>query len=432
MTAVLFAPGFKTDPYWWEKTPRPDLPEETPPQKVDVAIVGSGYTGLSAALQTARAGRETVLFDAEAAGWGCSARNGGQIGDSMKPSYAELVSDYGQERAFAIVKEIQTALAWTGDFIREEGIDCDFKICGRFHAAHQPAAYETLAKKIANQPKGLEVEAHMVPASEQRSELGTDGYYGGVVYPHHAALDPARYHQELLQRAQTSGARVFPFCPVTAIARDGEGFRLTTAKGTVAARNVLVATNGYTGGLTPWQQRRVIPIGSYMIATEPLEEGLIDRLFPTDRVVSDSRRLVYYYRASPDRSRVLFGGRVSLKETDAQVSGPRLHAELVRIFPELASVRLSHSWFGYVAYTFDKLPHVGQQDGLYYAMGYCGTGVAWACYLGMRVGQQMLGLKEGRTVFSDLDFQTRPLYYGDPWFLAPSIRYYRWRDAQNR
>lgn len=432
MTAVLFAPGFKTDPYWWEKTPRPDLPEETPPQKVDVAIIGSGYTGLSAALQTARAGRETVLFDAEAAGWGCSARNGGQIGDSMKSSYAELVSNYGQERAFAMVKEVQAALAWTGDFIREEGIDCDFKICGRFHAAHQPAAYEMLAKKIANQPKGLEVEAHMVPASEQRNELGTDGYYGGVVYPHHASLDPARYHQELLERAQTSGARVFPFCPVTAIARDGEGFRLTTAKGTVAARNVLVATNGYTGGLTPWQQRRVIPIGSYMIATEPLEDGLIDRLFPTDRVVSDSRRLVYYYRASPDRSRILFGGRVSLKETDAQVSGPRLHTELCRIFPELASVRLSHSWFGYVAYTFDKLPHVGQQDGLYYAMGYCGTGVAWACYLGMRVGQQILGLKEGRTVFSDLDFQTRPLYYGDPWFLAPSIRYYRWRDAQNR
>ncbi len=432
MTAVLFAPGFKTDPYWWEKTPRPDLPEETPPQKVDVAIIGSGYTGLSAALQTARAGRETVLFDAEAAGWGCSARNGGQIGDSMKPSYAELVSNYGQDRAFAMVKEVQTALAWTGDFIREEGIECDFKICGRFHAAHQPAAYEMLAKKIANQPKGLEVEAHMVPASEQRRELGTDTYYGGVVYPHHASLDPARYHQELLERAQTSGARVFPFCPVTAITREGEGFRLTTAKGTVAARNVLVATNGYTGGLTPWQQRRVIPIGSYMIATEPLEDGLIDRLFPTDRVVSDSRRLVYYYRASPDRSRILFGGRVSLKETDAQVSGPRLHTELCRIFPELASVRLSHSWFGYVAYTFDKLPHVGQQDGLYYAMGYCGTGVAWACYLGMRVGQQILGLKEGRTVFSDLDFQTRPLYYGDPWFLAPSIRYYRWRDAQNR
>ena len=432
MTAVLFAPGFKTEPYWWERTPRPELPDETPPQTVDVAIVGSGYTGLSAALQTARAGRETVLFDAEAAGWGCSARNGGQIGDSVKSSYDELVSSFGKERAFAIVKEVQTALAWTGDFIREEGIDCDFKVCGRFHAAHQPAAYEMLAKKIANQPKGLEVEAHMVPASEQRRELGTDAYHGGVVYPHHASVDPARYHQALLERAQTAGARVFPFCPVTAIARDGEGFRLTTAKGQVAARQVLVATNGYTGGLTPWQQRRVIPIGSYMIATEPLEDGLIDRLFPTDRVVSDSRRLVYYYRASPDRSRVLFGGRVSLKETDAEVSGPRLHAEVSRIFPELASVRLSHSWFGYVAYTFDKLPHVGQQDGLYYAMGYCGTGVAWACYLGMRVGQQMLGLKEGRTVFEDLNFQTRPLYYGDPWFLAPSIRYYRWRDAQDR
>lgn len=432
MTAVMFAPGFKAEPYWWDRTPRPDLPEQSLPSRVDVAIVGSGYTGLSAALQTARAGRDTVLFDAEAAGWGCSARNGGQIGDRVKSSYDELVSSYGKERAFAICKEVQDALAWTGDFIREERIDCDFKVCGRFHAAHQPAAYEMMARKIADQPKGLEVEAYMVPASEQYGELGTDAYHGGVVYPHHASVDPARYHQALLERAQIAGARVFPFCPVTAIAREGEGFRLTTPKGLVLARDVLVATNGYTGNLTPWQQRRVIPIGSYMIATEPLKDGLMDRLFPTDRMVSDSRRLVYYYRTSPDRSRVVFGGRVSLKETDALISGPLLHAELCRIFPDLADVRLSHSWFGFVAYTFDKLPHVGQQDGLYYAMGYCGTGVAMACYLGMRVGQQMLGMKEGRTVFSDLGFQTRPLYYGDPWFLAPSIRYYRWRDAQNR
>ena len=272
----------------------------------------------------------------------------------------------------------------------------------------------------------------MVPAAEQRRELGTDIYHGGVVYPKHASLDPGLYHQGLLERALAAGAKIMPHCAVTAIAQEGKGFRLKTAKGEVVARDVLVATNGYTGGLTPWQQRRVIPIGSYMIATEPLPQETMDRLFPTDRVVSDSRRLVYYYRASPDRTRILFGGRVSLKETDANVSAPRLHTELCRIFPELATTRLSHSWLGFVAYTFDTLPHVGKHEGIHYAMGYCGVGIAMASYLGTRVGQQILGLAEGRTAFDGLAFETRPLYYGDPWFLAPSIRYYRWRDAQNR
>ena len=151
---------------------------------------------------------------------------------------------------------------------------------------------------------------------------------------------------------------------------------------------------------------------------------------PGNRVVSDTKKVVYYYRASPDRKRILFGGRVSLNETDPRVSGPKLHADMVRIFPELAATRISHSWCGFIAYTFDELMHVGQHDGMYYAMGYCGSGVGTASYFGMRVGQQVLGRKEGRTALDGLDFQTRPLYYGNPWFLAPSIAYYRWRDRR--
>ncbi len=152
------------------------------------------------------------------------------------------------------------------------------------------------------------------------------------------------------------------------------------------------------------------------------------RLIPRDRMLGDTRKLVFYYRASPDRSRILFGGRVSLAETDPFATGPRLHAEMVRIFPELAASRISHSWVGFVAYTFDSLPHVGRHDGIYYAMGYCGSGVGMASYLGTRVGQQLLGLAEGRTGFDGLAFETRPLYAGKPWFLAPSVLYYRWRD----
>jgi glycine/D-amino acid oxidase-like deaminating enzyme len=201
-----------------------------------------------------------------------------------------------------------------------------------------------------------------------------------------------------------------------------------TARGIVAARNVVVATNGYTGEVTPWLRRRVIPIGSYIIATEPLPRETMARLMPKGRVISDTRKVVYYYRPSPDGSRILFGGRVSADETDPRVSGPRLHAEMVRLFPELAGARISHSWCGFVAYTFDELMHVGEHDGLHYAMGYCGSGVGMACYLGMRLGQQVLGLSEGQTGLNAASFPTRPFYSGNPWFLAPSVAYYRWRD----
>ena len=419
----------KLSPYWWEQVPRPRLPDRALPKTVDVAVIGAGYTGLHAALQTARGGRTTIVFDAEDAGWGCSTRNGGQISTSIKPSFEQLARRHGSQRAFEILKEGQRSLDWIADFVRSEAIDCDFGQVGRFHAAHNAAQYKALGARIASQPKGLEVDAFMLTRAQQRSELGSDAYWGGVVYTRHCSVDPARYHQGLLERVLSAGAQLAPNCAVTAIEKQGALFRISTPRGSVVARDVVVATNGYTGGLTPWLQRRVIPIGSYMIATEALPEGMMDSLIPNNRIVSDTRRVVYYYRASPDRRRILFGGRVSYHETDPRVSGPKLHADMVQIFPQLRDTRVSHSWCGFVAYTFDELMHLGKRDGLHYAMGYCGAGVGTSSYFGMRLGQQVLGLPEGRTALDGLAFETRPFYTGNPWFLAPSVAYYRWRDS---
>jgi glycine/D-amino acid oxidase-like deaminating enzyme len=268
----------------------------------------------------------------------------------------------------------------------------------------------------------------MVPRGEQYAEVATDLYYGGVVYERHASLDPARYHQGLLQRAMSSGVQVVPRCAVLQLDRVGSRHRLVTERGELSAEKVVLATSGYTGPLTPWHQRRIIPIGSYVIATEPLAEGLVETLLPTNRVVTDSRKVVVYYRASPDRRRILFGGRVSLRETDSVVSASKLHAQLIQVFPQLASVRVSHSWMGFVGYTFDEMPHLGEQDGLYYSMGYCGSGVSLASYFGTRLGQKVLGLEEGRTALDDLPFRTRAFYTGNPWFLAPTVWWYRMRD----
>jgi glycine/D-amino acid oxidase-like deaminating enzyme len=432
MANDLFAPDYKSAPYWWEATPRPSLPSTAPPARADVVIVGSGYTGLCAALPIASAGRSTVVLDAENPGWGCSTRNGGQVGTSIKPGFDDLAPLHGEERAFAMVKEGHNALAFLDAHIRGESIDCSWARVGRFTGAHNTTRYEALGRKIANQKKGLEVEAHLVPRAEQRSEIGTDIYHGGVVYPAHGSLDPGKYHQGLLDRAIAAGATLIPRCPVQAIERDGAGFTVSTPKARIAARDVIVATNGYTAAVTPELRRRVIPIGSYMLATEPLEPALAQQLMPKARVISDTRKIVIYYRLSPDRRRILFGGRVALMETDPRVTAPRLHGELTAIFPELAKTRITHSWAGFVAYTFDTMPHLGKwQDGIHYAMGYCGSGVSLATYFGTRVGQQVLGLKEGRTAVDNLDFPTRPFYTGMPWFLAPTLIWYRLRDRVN-
>lgn len=429
MNDSLFAADYKSEPYWWEAVHRPASPSITLPAKCDVAIVGSGYTGLAAAIELARGGRQVVLLDAEDAGWGCSTRNGGQVSTSIKPCFATLAARHGEAIAFRIRREGLNALEWVEDFITRERIDCNFFKAGRFHAAHNAAAYNILARQAANQPEGLEVEVHVVPRAEQRSEVASDLYYGGLIYPAHASLHPGKFHRGLLDRAQEAGAAVITRCPVTAIERDSSGFRLRALRGVTHAREVIVATNGYTTGLTPWLHRRVIPVGSYIIATEPLAAGLAKRLIPNNRVVSDTRKVVCYFRLSEDGQRVLFGGRVAAREADSAVSAPPLHRQMTQVFPELAATKISHSWGGFIAYTFDALPHLGRHaDGIYYCMGYCGSGVSLAPYFGTRLAQQLLGNPEGRTALDGLTFQTRPFYSGDPWFLPAAIAYYRVRD----
>jgi glycine/D-amino acid oxidase-like deaminating enzyme len=432
MSESLFAANYQDKPYWWEAVPRPELPPVAPPARADVAIIGSGYTGLCAAIELARGGRQVVVLDAQDAGWGCSTRNGGQVSTSIKPGLDDLEPVHGRDIGFRIRREGINALSWIGDFIEREKIDCDWERVGRFHAAHNAAAFETLARAVTQQPKGLEVEVFVVPREDQRREIGSDRYFGGVVYPAHASLHPGKYHKGLLERALAAGAQVISHCPVLSIQRESDGFRLTSPRGTLQVRDVLVATNGYTGPLTPWLRRRVIPIGSYIIATEMLDPVLARRLVPNNRVLSDTRKLVFYYRLSEDRRRVLFGGRVALKENNPRVSAPRLHAHMTRIFPELAATKITHSWMGFVAYTFDTLPHLGrQEDGIYYCMGYCGSGVSLASYFGTRIGQQILGRAEGRTALDGIMFQTRPLYNGDPWFLTAAVAYYKLRDRLN-
>jgi glycine/D-amino acid oxidase-like deaminating enzyme len=233
----------------------------------------------------------------------------------------------------------------------------------------------------------------------------------------------------LLERARDQGAVISDRCRAESIRTTAGGFEVLTSRGIVKTRKVLIATNGYSGALSPWHRRRVIPIGSYQICTERIGAERVRALIPRGRSVSDSRRVVVYYRPSADDERIVFGGRAALFEQDPLACVARLKSMLTRIFPQLSSVRIDHAWAGWVAYTFDTLPHLGEREGIHYCMGYCGQGVPLAPYFGMRIGQQMAGLARGRTALDGLPFPTRPYYHGTPWFLAPSVWAYRTLDS---
>jgi len=415
-------------PLWMQNADMPAPFSRPLPSRVDVLVIGAGYTGLSAARETAKAGRSTLVVDAGEVGAGCSSRNGGQVAYSIKPSFNALKAKFGAELAFGICRDGLDAVAYLRSLAKQQ-IDCDWREDGCFFGAHTAKHFVQMARDAENQPRGLEQRISVVPKAEQHAEIASDFYHGGCVYHDDASVDPTRLLLALLHRAADAGAAVVDRCPVGAIKPIRDGFEALTPRGVVHARQVLLATNGYSGPLSPWHRRRVIPIGSYQIATEPLGTDRVRTLIPQGRNIVDSRRVVVYFRPSADGERIIFGGRAALAERDPLACVPRLRQMMARILPQLKSVPVTHAWAGWVAYTFDTLPHLGQHDGIYHCMGYCGQGVPLAPYFGKRIGQQMLGLAEGRTALDGLPFPTRPYYHGNPWFLAPSVFAYRLLDA---
>ena len=415
-------------PFWLEDAPLRPARTEPLPKRTDLLVVGSGYTGLSAAIEAVRGGMSVLVLDRGPIGAGCSTRNGGQVASSIKPELGKLTARHGEALARRIRDEGYAALAHAQDLIERNDIDCNWRRTGRYMAAHSPRQYEGLERWAEARHRAGEPEITLVTRADQQKELGSDRYFGGAVSPFNGAVHPAKLHAGLLRVAEGLGVLVQGGREVTGIARDGGGFTLRVGDETLAARHVLIATNGYSGPLSPWLQRRVIPIGSYMLATDPLPADVAARLIPQDRMVVDTRRVVIYFRMSPDGRRLIFGGRAALREADPMRCLPRLYQMMLDVFPQLVGTSVSHAWNGFVAYTFDELPHIGVQDGVHYCMGYCGSGISLSLYFGMRAGQQILGWAEGATALDGLRFQTRPLYHGNPWFLAPSVGYYRLAD----
>lgn len=420
----------KTTPYWWEAAPPEPAPDQPLPKQLDVAIVGAGYAGLGAGRVFAGAGKSVACFDKMMPGEGASTRNGGITSGNLRVGYADLVHRFGQARADAIEAEGKAARAWTYALIRDEAMDCDFQLVGRYAGALGKEQYEDMARDADKLAKRLGIESYAVPQAEQRNYLGSDFYRGGTVRMDIGGLHPAKFYRELRRVALAAGLAIHSGVHVDEVVRDGNAFIVHTDKGPVRAGQVLVCTNGYTDQGDRWLRRRIVPVRSRIIVTEELSENLMATLMPRNMMVTENRQLGFYYRPTPDHRRILLGGRDG--SVYSEPVGPVLHLRdgLVQLFPELKDVRLSHTWYGNVAMNRDMLPRIFERDGVHYATGFCGSGVVWAPWIGSRAAWKMLGDRErGVSGFDMRPPASVPFFNGTPWFLPAMMHVFRLQDA---
>jgi glycine/D-amino acid oxidase-like deaminating enzyme len=418
----------RNEPYWWEAAPPPILPRTPVLPRCDVVIIGAGYTGLSAGLTLARAGRSVQIFDRMRPGEGASTRNGGIASGSLRLSFAEHEKRFGRERAEGIDREGKLAREDLARFIAEEGLDCDFRLTGRFTGASQQKDYEHLAREADRLSRGLGIEAYAVSRSEQRNSIGTDFYHGGLVRRDIGGLHPAKLHAGMLRLVLAAGAGIHGETAVRGVRSEGTGYEVETARGRIRADHVIVGTNGYTDGVDNWLRRRMVPVRSRMIATAPISDNLMRELCPKGYMMGETRALHYYYRPSPDGTRILFGGRDGTVVGDPQWPTESLRRALLDIFPVLEDVPVTHSWFGHVAMNRDHIPRIFSRDGVRYAAGYCGSGVVWARWAGQKAAATLLGHADATSALDFRPPKAVPLYTGQPWFMPAVFAWYMAKD----
>jgi glycine/D-amino acid oxidase-like deaminating enzyme len=408
--------------FWHDTTRMPsDENLRELPTNVEIVVVGAGIPGLSAARQLAKRGVSVAVLEAETPGWGASSRNGGMALTGLKLDAAVVERRYGSDLARQLFDDSIASLTTVEQIVTQEQIECSFARVGHLFLANKPAHYTAMQQEAEWYLQHFNHQTRLVPKNDLGVEIGSHVYFGGLVDETSAGLNPGQYVSGLARAAEKAGATLHPRARLLRIEKNSAGNKLMTTRGEVLTRRVLVTTGGYTKSATPTLQKRIIPIGSYIIATQPVAESLRNELIPHNRMVFDYKHFLNYFRFSAD-NRMIFGGRAAFfPETPSSIrdSARILRREMVYIFPQLRDVEVEYAWGGSLDFPFDLMPHTGQLDGIYFVLGFAGHGVALGSHLGLKMADAILDGKVADMPYATYPFPTAPLgfYNGNPWFL---------------
>lgn len=426
----------KLDSYWTDSSVAFVPAAAELPAQVDVAIVGGGFTGLSAALAMARRGANVVVLEAGArVASEASGRNGGHVNNGLAMDYAEVAAKVGVDRARSWYHAFDDAVDTVARLVREESIDCDFLRHGKLKLATRPYQLDALrraADRLA--ADGVDGDIEILDADRVRAEVQSERFHGGMLYRRSAQMHMGRFAQGLAAAAERQGAQIHTGTEVQRLERVGgtHVHRLHTSRGTVTAQQVLLATGasrhgGY--GSFGWLRRRIVPVGSFIVVTEPLGAVRAQELLAARRTYTTVANIHHYFRLTADH-RLVFGGRarfaISSPQSDAK-SGEILRQGMAETFPQLGPVKIDYCWGGLVDMTQDRLPHAGERDGLYYATGYSGHGTQMSVHMGQRMAEVMNGDVQANP-WRDRDWPAIPGHIGPPWFLPFVGAYYTLKD----
>lgn len=418
--------------FWHTTTQMPSDKHLTPlPQKVDVAVIGGGYTGLSAARTFSQRGVKVAVLEAETMGWGASSRNGGMVLTGLKLPMQTIIQRYGRDLAKSLFQASLDSIDTVEQIVKEENIDCGFARTGHLLAANKPKHYEALRGEVEFMAREFNHKVRLVPPHELRDEIGSDVYHGALVDEVSAGVNPAQFVVGLAGAAENAGASLHARARVTNLGRGMNGFILETERGSIKAESVLVATSGYTGNVTQKLQKKIIPIGSFIIATEKLSAELANELSPKNRMIFDYKHYLNYFRLWDGR--LIFGGRAAFFPENKNMVGQSaeiLRREMIQVYPQLKDVQVDYAWGGTLDFAFDMMTHVGEMDGVAYALGYAGHGVAMGTHLGRTVAEAMIKGNIKEHPFAQFDFPGAPLglYDGRPWFLPFAGMWHKFLD----
>jgi glycine/D-amino acid oxidase-like deaminating enzyme len=420
----------KESNYWLTTIQQASSPDQALPGRADVVVVGGGFSGLSCALTLAKAGISVAVLEAERMGWGASSRNGGMVLTGMKLDVETLIRRYGRERARQMFALSLEAINTVENIVNEEKIDCAFSRCGHLEMAWKPAHFEAFTRGAEMMAKEFGHPVQIISRADQHAEIGSQRYHGGLLDELSASVNPAQLAMGLAKAARSAGARMCERTRVLGVEAQGPKFVVHTGKGDIKAEKVFVGTSGYTGQAISSLQKRLVPIGSYIIATAALPDGLAKQVSPHNRMIFDSKNYLYYFRLTPDQ-RMLFGGRAVFRpesESSIRDSAPILRKAMIDVYPQLKEFPVEYAWGGSLDFAIDNMPHLGELDGIQYALGYAGHGVAFATHFGRLAARKMIG-ESVENPLEGLAFHPFPFYAGTAWYLPLVGWYYKLLDV---